>query len=295
MNEVNSLAKKIQKEESNLGVTSGFPIVVAMELIKHLEQTDPEREECFRALCLLFDHSKKYDAQMDMFHGAFFPPLNVILPKYFFNEDGPFLNAYKTIIILTKELTDNHDFKNIYKHQAEIKVVKDQVNFEKKELFDNVVEHLKELNEGVLDWEYFTKNKTQKDKWFREMRSGKTFAFLAEGFMMRAYGIVGKDYKRTEENFKQFFNFHNEFFPAIAMTSLILEQLGHGTLAISSISDRRWNTVLDISMMFGAIFNSKRDNIIFVTEEKKMHEFFKINNMQDQIIKLEEFKKRFSI
>jgi hypothetical protein len=295
LNEVKALAEKIQKRESDLGLKSGFPIVVAMELIKHLEETDPELEECFKALCLSFDHSKKYNAEKDTFHGAFFPPLNVILPKYFFNEDGPFLDAYKVIIALTKDLTENHDLKNIYKYQEKIKVVRDQVNFEKKELFDNVEKHLKELNGGELDWQYFLKNKTQKEKWFKEMRSGKSFAFLAEGFMMRAYGLTNREYARTKENFKQFYDFHNEFYPAIAMSSLILEQIGHGTPAISKITDHRWNTVLDISMMFGAIFNAKRDNIIFVTEEKKMHEFFKINNMQDQIIKLNEFKKRFSL
>ena len=104
-----------------------------------------------------------------------------------------------------------------------------------------------------------------------------------------------KKYERTDENFAKFYQFYNEFFPAIAMTSIILEQIGHGTPAISNVSDHRWNTVLDISMMFGAIFHSKRDNIIFVTEENKMHSFFKMNNMENQILKLHEFKKRFSL
>lgn len=165
----------------------------------------------------------------------------------------------------------------------------------KKEIFDNLTEHLKQLNSGKLDWEYFKNNKAERNKWFREMTTGKTFAFIAEGFMMRAYGITNRTYQRTPENFEKFREFHDEFFPAIAMSSLILEQVGHGTSAISNIDDHRWNTIMDISMMFGAIFNSKRDNIIFVTEEKKMHEFFKLNEMENQIIKLNEFKARFSL
>jgi coproporphyrinogen III oxidase-like Fe-S oxidoreductase len=113
--------------------------------------------------------------------------------------------------------------------------------------------------------------------------------------MLRAYGLTGRVYKRTNENFDQFYEFHNQFFPAIAMSSLILEQVGHGTSSISNISDYRWNTIMDISMMFGAIFNSKRDNIIFVTEEKKIHEFFKMNGMEKQVIKLDQFKTSFSL
>lgn len=266
-----------------------------MELIKHLEKTDPEREECFKALCLMFNHSKKLDAERNILKGNFFPPLNVILPKFFFNENGPFLEAYKVIISLTNDLTINYDINNINKYQEKIKVVSEQVLFEKKEIFNNISEHLKELNEGKLDWEFFKNNKSQREKWFREMKNGKTFAFLAEGFMMRAYGITNRKYERTEDNFKKFYEFHNEFFPAIAMSSLILEQIGHGTLAISNITDCRWNTIMDISMMFGAIFNSKRDNIIFVTEEKKMHEFFKLNGMENQIIKLNKYKEIFSL
>lgn len=293
--EVSQLAVKIRESEKNLGITSGFPIVVAMELINHLHDSDPDCEECFKALCLLFDHSKNYDAEKDTLGGVFFPPLNVILPKYFFNENGPFLKAYKVVIALTKNLTENHDIKNIQKFVEQIKAISAQLMYEKSEIFENIKEHLKELNGGKLDWEYFKNNKRERQKWFREMSTGKTFAFIAEGFMIRAYGITDREYKRTPENFNQFYDFHNYFFPAIAMSSLLLEQVGHGTIAISDIRDPRWNTILDISMMFGAIFNSKRDSIIFVTEEKKMHEFFKMNKMQDQIIKLVEYKKRLEI
>ncbi|SFO25402.1 hypothetical protein SAMN05421741_13011 [Paenimyroides ummariense] len=295
LKDIKYLANKIQKAENDLGVTSGLPIVVAMELIKHLDETDPHCEECFKALCLVFDHSKKYNKEKNSYHGTFFPPLNVILPKFFFNEDGPFLDIYKVIIALTKDLTENYDINNIKRHQDKIKTVKEQVLFEKKEIFDNLVSHLKELNNGKLDWEYFKNNKVARAKWFREMTTGKTFTFIAEGFMIRAYSIVDRKYQRTQENFKLFYEFHEQFFPAIAMSSLILEQVGHGTLAISNINDKRWNTVMDISMMCGAIFNSKRDNIIFVTEENKMHEFFKLNDMENQIMNLKEYKAFFSL
>jgi len=295
MDEVKLLASEIRKGEKALGISAGFPIVVAMELINHLRSTDKECDECYKALCLLFDHSKNYDAEKDIFSGAFFPPLNIVLPKFFFNENGPFLEAYKVIIALTKDLTENYDIKNIKKYITQINAVSDQLMFEKQELYDNLIAHLTELNGGILDWQFFQKNKHSRDKWFREMATGKAFVFLAEGFMMRAYMLTDRTFERTNENFVQFKEFHDTFFPAIAMSSILLIQVGHGTNAISDIRDPRWNTVLDISMMFGALYNSKLKEITFVTEEKKMHEFFKINGMQDQIINLVEFKRRLGL
>lgn len=295
MKEVFELSLTMKLQEKKMGISTGFPIVVAMELINHLRPDDPHCEECFKALCLLFNHSKNVNIESGNLQGTFFPPLNVILPKYFFNEDGPFLNAYKAVIPLTMKLVKDYDINNIKRFKKEIDAVTEQLHFEKKEIFDNLANHLTSLNGGTLDWEYFKNNKRERDKWFREMKSGKTFAFLAEGFMMRAYMITGREFQRTKENFTQYHEFHEAFFPALAMASIILIQVGHGTLAISDVKDHRWNTVTDISMMFGALYNSQLKNIVFVTEEKKMHEFFNLNNMQDSIVGLQEYKRRMGI
>ncbi len=295
LKEVYELSLKIKMQEKNLGFSSGFPIVVAMELINHMRRDDPHYEECFKALCLLFNHSKNVNPDSGNLQGTFFPPLNVVLPKYFFNEDGPFLDIYKVIISLTMNIVENFDINNIDKYKKEIDAVSEQLLFEKKEIHEALENHLTDINDGNLDWEYFKHNKKERDRWFREMKTGKTFAFLAEGFMERAHLITGREYKRTDENFKQFKEFHETFFPAIAMTSIILIQVGHSTSSIANVRNHRWNTVSDISMMFGALYNSKIKNIIFVTEEKKMHEFFNLNNMHDNIIGLNEYKKRMDI
>lgn len=293
--EVFELSLKMKLQEKKLGISAGFPIVVAMELINHLRTDDPHCDECFKALCLLFNHSKNLSIESGNLQGTFFPPLNVILPKYFFNEDGPFLNIYKTIIPLTMELVKDFDINNIKRSKKEIAAVTEQLLSEKKEIFDNLANYLKSINGGNLDWEYFKNNKKEREKWFREMKTGKTFAFLAEGFMIRAYSITGREFKKNSENFAQYREFHEAFFPALAMTSIILMQVGHGTLAISDVKDHRWNTVTDISMMFGALYNSNLKNIVFVTEEKKMHEFFNLNNMENNIIGLQEYKYRMNI
>lgn len=293
--EVLELAIKIKSEEEKANASSGFPITVAMELISHLVKGDPHFEECFKALVLLFEHTKNYNKEKDIYHGIFFPPLNVVLPKYFFNEDGQFLEQYRFIIALTNDLVQKQDENNVTNFVTEIQAVKEQILFEKKKIFGNLEQYIASLNNGKLDWEYFKKNKVARDKWFLDIKTGKAFIFLAEGLMIRAYSLVGKKYERTDENFESFQRFHQVFFPAIAMASIILIQVGHGTKAISDINDHRWNTVTDISMMFGALFNSDIKEKIFVTEEKKMHELFDLNSMSDQIINLQEFKNRFKI
>ncbi|MBP1221861.1 hypothetical protein [Flavobacterium sp. 1355] len=293
--EVLELAINIKSEEKKGNDSAGFPITVAMELISHLINGDPHFEECFKALILLFEHTKNYNAEKDIYHGTFFPPLNVVLPKYFFNEDGPFLEIYLLVIKLTNDLVQNQDENNAGHFTTQIQAIKEQILFEKKEIFENLVQYIISINNGKLDWEYFKKNKVARDKWFLDMKTGKAFTFLAEGFMMRAYSLVGIAFERTDKNFESFKKFHEIFFPAIAMVSIILIQVGHGTKAIADINDHRWNTVTDISMMFGALFNSDIKEKIFVTEEKKMHELFDLNNMSNRIIKLQEFKNRFRI
>ena len=295
ISEVQSLADTIRKAEEKQNITTGIPIVVAMELIRHLDSNDPHCEECFKALCLLFDHSKNFDVERNTYHGTFFPPLNVILPKYFFDENGPYLEIYKIIISLTKNITAQHDITNIIKYKKEIATVSEQLLFEKQEIYNNMAEFLRGLNGGKLDWAFFAKNKKEREDWFKRLHNGFAINDIAEGFMQRAFTITGRKYVRTDATWQQFVSFYDHYYPAIAMSSLLIIQIGHGTIALSNIADHRWNTVSDISMMFGALYNADIKDILFITEEKKMHEFFALNNMKQYIDNLAGFKNRLGI
>lgn len=295
VSEVHMLAEKIRRAENDQNISAGIPIVVAMELISHLDPNDPHCEECFKALCLLFDHTKNFDAERNSFHGTFFPPLNVILPKYFFDENGPFLEVYKVIISLTRNLTEHYRIQNIERFQKEITAVSEQLLFEKQEIYDNIAKYLKGLNNGTLDWTFFANNKKERDKWFREIHNGNSIRDIAEGFMQRAFSIADRHYERTDTTWNQFVGFYEKYYPAIAMSSLLIIQVGHGTSALSNIKDHRWNTVSDISMMFGALYNADIKEIVFVTEEKKMHEFFKQNSMDKHISNLAGFKEKLGL
>lgn len=290
IDEVKNLAVTISKKETEKGNKSGLSIVVAMELISHLQPNDIHFDECFKALCLLYHHSKKIDIQENKYKGTFYPPLNVVLTKYFFNENTKYLKMYSKVLNLTMELTKNFDFENINSYTEQIEIIKNQLLFEKEEIKGNYENYLKSLNNEVADWEYFKKNKTERKEWFKTLKSGKTSFFIAESLMIRAFNLTERKYNRTQDNFEKLVDFINQFYPAILMNELILEQLGHGTLSLENVEDEKWNTINDISIMFGMLLFSDRDNKVLVTEDKAIRTCLKDNAMENKLLSLTEFK-----
>jgi len=295
IDEVKNLAEVISKKETEEGIKSGLSIVVAMELISHLKPDDIHFDECFKSLCLLYHHSKKINIQEKKFTGTFYPPLNVVLTKYFFDENTQYLRMYSQVLDLTVELTKNYDVKNIDSYSKQIETVKKQLLFEKDEIRTNYENYLKSLNEEITDWEYFKKNKTDRKEWFKTLKSGKTSFLVAEGLMIRAFNLTDREYSRTEENFEKLVDFINQFYPAILMNELILEQLGHGTLSLGDVEDGKWNTINDMSIMFGMLFFSDRDNKVLVTEDKAIRTCLKDNGMENKLLSLSEFEIRMGI
>lgn len=294
--EVKLLGLKMRRKEQEMGTKAGFPIVVAMELISHLTDGDPSFDDCFKALCLLFDHTKNYNPKENTYSGTFYPPINVVLPKYFFNNNGPFIDLYKTIIQLTYDITERYDSRNTKRLVEKITIVKEQVIFEKKEIRDNFENFLKSINDDTTDWEYFKKNKPERKEWFKNLKTGKTTFLVSEGFMIRAYNIVEEKYERNDETFEKLTKFYDEFFPALAMNELLLEQLGSGTSSLDDVEDKKWNTINDISIMFAILFNEKNgQKKVLVTEDKNIQYYFVESGMSDKIMSLESFKKLLDI
>ncbi|KGO85850.1 hypothetical protein [Flavobacterium suncheonense] len=295
MEEVRKLALKIKKKEADKGHHAGFPIVVAMELISHLVESDLDLHECYKALCLLVDHTKNYDAVKRKYTGTLYPPLNVILPKYFFNEDGEYLDLYKVIIKLAHDITEDYNVNNIETFKKEIKTVKDQLYFEKKEIRDNFESYIKSINKDIPDWEYFKKNRIERREWFKNIQNGKFTFLVSEGFMLRAYSITKRDYKRSDKNFEILAEFYNKFYPALVMNELLLTQLGHGTGSLESVEDEKWNTITDIHIMFAILFNPKSEEKTLVTNDDEILKRFTESDLGNKVMKLEDFKEILEI
>lgn len=290
IDQVKNLAALISEKENAKEIKSGLSIVVAMELISHLNPNDKAVEECFMALCLLFHHTKKVDTLENKCTGKFYPPLNVVLTKFFFNEDTEYLNMYARVLDLTMKITENFNIINIYSYSKEIDTVVSQIFFEKNEIKINFENYLKSLNKDVADWEYFKKNKTERREWFKILKNGKTLFFVAESLMIRAFNLTNREYRRNEANYKKLLEFIEQFFPAILMNNLILEQIGHGTISLGDIKDEKWNTINDISIMFGMLIFSDRDNKVLVTEDIDIRTCMIENDMENRVLSLSQFK-----
>lgn len=91
LDEVYHLSKKINKSFQEKSYTTGIPIPVAMELISHLTVGDPHCEECYKALCLLYEQSKNVDKEQNKISGVFYPPMDEILSVFFFIKTPPIL------------------------------------------------------------------------------------------------------------------------------------------------------------------------------------------------------------
>jgi len=293
--DVKKLAEDINAKEIESNIKSGVSIVVAIELISHLQQNDLNFDECYKALCLLYHHSKKKNIQKQKYTGTFYPPIDVVLTSYFFNENTQYLRMYSQVLDLTVLLTENYNVKNIDSYSKQIETVKKQLIFDKDEIRTNYENYLKSLNKDIPDWEYFKKNKTHRREWFKTLQSGKTSFLVAEGLMIRAFSLTDRTYNRTEDNFEKLIDFINQFYPAILMNELILEQLGHGNILLGDVQDVKWNTINDMSIMFGMLLFSDRDNKILVTEDKAIRKCLNDNGMGTKLLSLSEFELKMGI
>jgi Fe2+ transport system protein B len=293
--EVKKLAEDINAKEIESDIKSGVSIIVAMELINHLREGDLNFDECYKALCLLYHHSKKKNIEKEKHTGTFYPPLDIVLTSYFFNENTQYLRMYSQVLDLTVLLTENYNVENVASYSKQIETVREQLIFDKDEIRTNYENYLKSINEDVPDWEYFKKSKTHRREWFKTLQSGKTSFLVAEGLMIRAFSLTDRIYSRTEENFEKLIDFINQFYPAIIMNELILEQLGHGNILLGDVEDGKWNTINDMSIMFGMLLFSDRDNKVLVTEDKAIRKCLNDNGMGNKLLSLSEFELKMGI
>jgi hypothetical protein len=288
LEEIPSYIKDLKLKEDAKDIKSGFSIVVAMELIQHLEEGDNHFEDCYKALCLLVYHTQRINPDTLMPHGDFYPPLNVILTKHFFNEDSIYLPLYLKVLNFAHELTKNLDFEKCRRLQHNIKIIRQQVIHEKKQIKDNVELFLSSMNSGTLDWSYFQNNSKERKKWFRDLASGHTINLIAYALMKRAYQIMEIEELRIDAEDK--FNlFLKDYYPGLLMNEIIFQSIGSGTEALGDVNDKRWNTINDISIMFGVLYQADKRHKILVTGDKKIKECFQKVDLGKRAISLEEF------
>lgn len=105
----------------------------------------------------------------------------------------------------------------------------------------------------------------------------------------RAYFNAKETYQKDEEFFRTVVKFMKDFCPALVMNELLLDNIGNGVIAISDLKDKRWNTILDISLIFGTLYNPKGEDVILVTEDQNIIDSFNKCGFDGKAIKLTDF------
>lgn len=288
--QIAQLTTTIKENCKRKGITLLFPINSAMELIAHYnDQHEGERKECRSALNLLVSLSTTYSSTH--IHVDFVPPLNAIFERYVSAKEDTHAKMYSKVITVAQMLTGNIKAEEGSAMEGYVNAVKDQIEFEKKEIRDNYEDYLKSINSGNADWTYFNdiNNKKIREEFFKKLRNGTYSFFVAQSFLDRAYNITGQQIVKDQQYLDKVIKFMQDFCPALLMNELLLEKIGHGVEAIKEVGDGRWNTIIDISLIFGALYNPSNKDKRLVTEEKNINSAFYGCGYQNKIMNLAEF------
>ena len=287
--QVENLSNAIKQKCKQDNITLLFPINSAMELISHFnDEVLIEQQECRSALKLLVNLSTTYSSTH--IHVDFIPPLNAILERHFFGTEDTHAKMYSKVITLAQMLVGNIEAEEQAEMDKHVQTVKEQIAFEKKEIRDNYEDYLKSINNGEADWEYFKDKKQLRRDYFQRLKVGRLSFLVAQSFVDRAYNITGHEIVKDQEYYDKVIKFMQDFCPALVMNELLLENVGHGVEAIKDVADGRWNTIIDISLIFGVLHNPKNIDRRLVTEENNIHSSFDSCGFQNKILNLEQFK-----
>lgn len=286
--EVISLSKKFNRYERNNGHTSAVSTVVLMELIQHLTDEDPAREVCYKALVFAFFHTSRFDPVSEDTVGSYYPPMNIILAQIFFDNNSKYKKLYDRVISLFLELVEDVDLEKCKVHEKDIKAVRAQIIFEKEEIRNNVETFLSSLNNGILDWKYINTNKDERDRFFSKLHNGDMSILLANALMLRAHQIMDADeiIPDAELKLKAFIKTYEA---ALNMNLTLMQSIGNGA-NLQDVTDKRWNTLNDVQIMFALLYlKNDSDEKALVTEEVKIKESAENAGISERVINIDKY------
>lgn len=288
--EIEALQKEIFDAAKAKSIIITFPIIPAMELINHYNDAHPiEKDECRKGLTLLVNLST--EKANNNLHVKFTPPMDVILGNYLFGKEEDFLEMYSGAITLAQKLVGNYPISSEDNIDDAIEAVGYQLDFEKEMIRQNYENYIKSINEGNVDWAYFEGKvkKEQRRKFLDSLRKGELSFLVAQSMIDRSYFNAKETYQKDEGFFRTVVKFMKDFCPALVMNELLLDNIGNGVIAISDLKDKRWNTILDISLIFGTLYNPQGEDVVLVTEDQNIIDSFNKCGFDGKAIKLTDF------
>jgi hypothetical protein len=95
----------------------------------------------------------------------------------------------------------------------------------------------------------------------------------------------------TEDAENKFNSFKEIYMPAINIFLELLDKVYNSVQAISDDTDEKWNTLNDMQILFGLLYESNIKNKILVTNEKMIKRVCVESGIGDNVITLDEYLK----
>jgi|JI6StandDraft_1071083.scaffolds.fasta_scaffold26327_3 hypothetical protein len=257
------------KAEWKIGMQSICSIIVAIEMISHLGKNDPEREECFKALCLLRYHT--FSSELHKRRVVAYP-MEDVLTFFFLNKNFIHFDNYNEIIRLMELLTIDLDISVCDRYFVAIQEVNDKRRVFRERL---VLQAKNMLIESGLDWDSFTQPKISRDKILKAYNLKRLEAFQkGEGIGPIAKLLIDLTYTSAGiPNYSipakdKLGNYLKIFQAPLRMYNLLMKKIGEAP-TIQNYNAERWNTVNDMHLLFN-VCDPRFDNLLMVTEDKEI-------------------------
>ena len=294
--EVRPTANEMRIRERKLGCRSLMSITVSMELMRHLDKTDPFFKECYKALALQYHHTQK---NPDGLNNSidFIPPQDEILSKFFFDKASPLFRQFLEVIGTQERIVKDLDENKVDEELNNLNAISAQLLYEKNVIKDNFEGFIKSYTGGTIDWSYFKKEKVVKPKLLKDIKSGKLLRLFTLAMLNRVHTVheLPFDDEKIDPKFeKPLVEFYSYFQPLLILVQKLFTKILDGVVAMFDVRNPKWNTYNDIQILAAACYAAYRDRsndvkVVLVTDDNGIHNACKGTYMEDNIWTLNKY------
>lgn len=288
--EVRPTANEMRTRERKLGCRSLMSITVSMELMRHLDKTDPFFKDCYNALALQYYHTQK-DPDGPNNSISFIPPQDEIISHFFFDKASPLYQHFREVIATLERIVRDVDEDGVDGEQTNLNAISAQLLYEKNIIKDNFEDFIKSYTGGVIDWSHFKKDKKIKPRLLEDIKSGRLLWLFSLAMLNRAHTFndLPFDSEKVDSKFnKPLEEFYIYFKPLLILAQTLFTKILDGVISMSDVKNPKWNTYNDMQILAAACFAAYRDRnndveVILVTDDQGIHKACKDTYMEKNI------------
>lgn len=272
------------------GVIS-FPVITAIELLRHLKFDDPAYSNCEKALCLLVDKTMGISG------------IDVVIPdmftllKNYFSVSGRNDELSLSIIGISDKIAKGDLIEDQSMIISNIIKYNDGIIGE---MINNMQYYLDSLSRKEdTPWNYIIQNSELRKNYVKNLNSGRFHEYIAMALVRSVIPESELEKRMNDEIFKKFqldFSATIDFF-----VQKILRLLVSSTAAVDKLSSKerdrtskrpKWNSFYDMQLIAGVeYYNCEGSEVkaLFVTDERDIMKSFKNVGKGELVMKLEDY------